>query len=192
MRIAILGWGSLVWDPRELKIRKRWYRRGPELPIEFSRISGGGRVTLVIDPANGHLVRARFAFSTCATVAEAVQNLQEREGCPLRKIGSATVGEKLNEASFAMQQHPKQCRLIYDWAAKNKMDAVVWTALESNFSEPEKAGIPFTPEAAATYIAGLKDDALKGALHYIGKAPAEVVTPVRMRVTRWCATQKIS
>ena len=68
----------------------------------------------------------------------------------------------MDATSFAMQQHPKQCELICNWASKNKVDAVIWTALESNFSEPDKAGVPFTPKAAAKYVDSLEGDALKG------------------------------
>lgn len=40
-QIAIIGWGSLVWDPRDLPIESPWHDDGPELPIEFARISSG-------------------------------------------------------------------------------------------------------------------------------------------------------
>ena len=53
MRIAIIAWGSLVWDPRTLQIKGDWVASGPELDIEFSRVSKDGRLTLVIDPVNG-------------------------------------------------------------------------------------------------------------------------------------------
>ena len=52
MNIAILGWGSLVPDPRGLPIADGWHQAGPVLPIEFSRISKDGQragcLTLVI------------------------------------------------------------------------------------------------------------------------------------------------
>ena len=51
MKIAILGWGSLIWNPDKLDFDKDfgWDPDGPKLPIEFSRISSNGRLTLIID-----------------------------------------------------------------------------------------------------------------------------------------------
>jgi hypothetical protein len=48
MKIAVLGWGSLIWQPRELRISLPiWKTDGPELPVEFARVSMDGRLTLV-------------------------------------------------------------------------------------------------------------------------------------------------
>ena len=40
MKIAILAWGSLIWQPKELAYNKTfgWQKDGPILPIEFARI----------------------------------------------------------------------------------------------------------------------------------------------------------
>ena len=46
--IACLGWGSLIWDPKDLPIESGWHTDGPHLPVEFTRVSGGERLTLVI------------------------------------------------------------------------------------------------------------------------------------------------
>ena len=52
MKIAILGWGSLIWQPKDLKFDANigWKEKGPILPIEFARISKDGRLALVITP----------------------------------------------------------------------------------------------------------------------------------------------
>jgi len=65
MHIAILGWGSLLWDQRPEfdDHHGLWELDGPNLKIEFSRISQtrGGALTLVIDPTNG--TRCRVAHT---------------------------------------------------------------------------------------------------------------------------------
>ena len=45
VKFAVLGWGSLIWDPRELKIAAKFAPNGPLLPIEFCRVSKDGRFT---------------------------------------------------------------------------------------------------------------------------------------------------
>jgi hypothetical protein len=53
MKVLVLAWGSLVWDPGALRLASNWMEGGPVLPIEFSRISDDGRLTLVIDERHG-------------------------------------------------------------------------------------------------------------------------------------------
>ena len=71
MAIAILAWGSLIWNPGSLHIVDGWRPGGPTLPIEFSRISDNGRLTLVIDEACGVPVPTCFALSMFDNVQEA-------------------------------------------------------------------------------------------------------------------------
>src|SRR5579872_7505583 len=67
MKIAILGWGSLLWEPGEFfnEWITAWQPDGPELDIEFSRISRkrGGALTLVIDETNGASTKVAWCLS---------------------------------------------------------------------------------------------------------------------------------
>jgi hypothetical protein len=87
-RICCLGWGSLIWDPRNLALRSPavWREDGPMLPIEFARKSSDGRITLVLSTA-GPAVPVLWAEMDVATLAQARDNLAEREGCSVSAIG---------------------------------------------------------------------------------------------------------
>ena len=79
MKTAILGWGSLIWQPKDLKFDTNigWKENGPILPIEFARISKDGRLTLVITP-NGTDVKTLYAVSSFDNLELAVLNLKKR------------------------------------------------------------------------------------------------------------------
>jgi hypothetical protein len=49
MKIACIGWGSLIWDNGNLDSKGDWQNDGPMIPVEFARQSKNGRITLVID-----------------------------------------------------------------------------------------------------------------------------------------------
>jgi hypothetical protein len=88
MKIAILGWGFLIWDPRELRLASNWPEGGPVLPIEFSRISDDGHLILVIDERHGVNVRTCYAHSSLTDLDRAVVDVQHRERTPRRdRIG---------------------------------------------------------------------------------------------------------
>jgi hypothetical protein len=87
MKIAILGWGSLIWNPGELKTSGDWQYDGPHLPIEFARVSGDQRLTLVIRP-NSKKVKTLYTTSSFSDLQSAIENLQIREKCTdIKKIG---------------------------------------------------------------------------------------------------------
>lgn len=186
MKIAVLAWGSLIWEPRSLQTTTGFVPIGPELLIEFSRVSRDKRLTLVIDEAIGAPCRTCVAQIAHADLNTAKNNLKEREGMDhVNGVGfvdltTNTVGKR------AKERHPVAVEAIRSWASATGHDAVIWTALASNFHEPEKAGKPFTVDAAMEYLDGLDKQELAAALHYIWNAPPEVQTPVRDAVaSRW-------
>lgn len=180
MRIAILGWGSLIWDQRDLPISGDWERGGPVLPIEFSRISTRGEragcLTLVINEQHGVKVTTRFALSPRTKLDQAIADLRIREGTSSDSIGYVNLVSDTVRV-YTRQQHPNACSAIKAWAQAQRWDAVVWTALPSNFDTEKKN--PFSVDAAIQHLNGLVEPAKSHALAYLQKAPLEVVTPVR-------------
>ena len=69
MKIAFLGWGSLIWDQRELRTKGNWNGDGPSLPIEYRRISRDGRITLVLYP-NAEEVKTLWAHADYEKLGE--------------------------------------------------------------------------------------------------------------------------
>lgn len=87
MKVAIIAWGSLCWDPRDLSISsENWLVDGPELPVEFARISNDGRLTLVIK-LGWDKVTTLYAISSFDTLTDAINNLRIREGTTETNIG---------------------------------------------------------------------------------------------------------
>src|SRR5208282_3710431 len=189
VKSAVLAWGSLLWDPRDLQTAAQFAPNGPLLPIEFCRISADGRLTLAIDETFGAVCKTYSAPCALEALDAAIENLRVREGMPnARAVGFVELGSG-RQSDVAMQRHPEAVTTIGAWAAWNGYDAAIWTAHASNFDEPGKGGEPFSVTAAIRYLETLEGhDGAKfaRALTYIRKAPPEVETPVRDEVAkRW-------
>jgi len=98
-KIAVLGWGSLVWDPRDLQAAAKFAPNGPLLPIEFCRISGDGRLTLVIDETFGAVCTTCSARSAIEDLDAAIENLRVREGM---QKGGASAGHDRHREKFGL------------------------------------------------------------------------------------------
>jgi hypothetical protein len=176
MRIAIIAWGSLIWDPRELPIDGSWQNGGPRLPLEFSRVSKDGRLTLVIDQDHGAVVDTSYAASPRAVLGDAIADLAAREGTTLKRIGFV---DSIGSAQ-GPPEHARACAQVRSWLAATDFAAAIWTALDSNFEST--IGRPFTVENAVGYLEALLVSARERALNYFAKSPREVDTPLRRRL----------
>ena len=134
MSIAILSWGSLTWNPRDLPISGKWQQDGPVLPIEFSRISSDGRLTLVIDEQDGVPVTTRYARRPRTNLDDATADLRVRGGTVKDRIGYVNLVRN-TKRGWARQHHPAACDTIKAWAKAGGWNAVVWTALTPNFED---------------------------------------------------------
>lgn len=181
MNIAIIGWGSLVWCPRDLPIKRNWQRGGPVLPIEFSRVSKDARLTLVIDPKNGKLVTTQFVFSSRTDLQDAVADLRDREETKMEFIGfTDRSGEQASSRRW--EKHRDAQLRILPWLEKSDFDAAVWTALEANYEQQQ--GRKFSVDDAAAYLKNLPESPRENALRYIRSAPAEVDTRLRQKLAQ--------
>lgn len=177
LKIAVLGWGSLIANPngdastgqRPLRIAGVFHPSGPVLPLEFSRISNDGRLTLVVDPRNGTMCETLYAMSAMPNLDSATQNLAEREGTPLRHVHFVARGEDHTDDSIH--------RSISEWRVKNQLSAVIWTGLPPKFSFHHFT--EFSTEAAIAYLKSLTGETRKKSLNYIATAPATIQTPLR-------------
>lgn len=185
MNIALLGWGSLLWEKGLLRLETNWMPGGPVLPIEFSRVSKSraGALTLVIDPENGVDVVTRFARSAYQDLPEALYHLSQRERAPEKLIGYVNCQTGQSRSALL----PDAALSIANWAARAAFDAVIWTDLPANFGSIDKQqfsaladpALPFTLEHALLYLHALMPPGADKAREYIRNAPLEVDTPLR-------------
>lgn len=174
MSIAILGWGSLIWDPRELGERiGPWLRPGAVLPIEFSRISSGDRLTLVIDEQHGVWVPTQYTLSTRLTLEEAILDMSAREGTT--QPDAIGFVDRRDDTRRSRSDHISD--IITTWLIEQSLDAAVWTDLATNFASRRR--VPFSVAAAAAYVSDLEEPRRQAALEYVRNAPVEIDTPVR-------------
>lgn len=143
--IACLGWGSLIWGPRELAIQRQWFNDGPLIHVEFARQSQDGRITLVLTES-ANPVRSLWALMDTVDLASAKSALRRREGVPAKNeekhIGSWSVGEA----------SPDLIPTLAEWASAHGIAYVIWTNLPPKFAGEEQ--VP-SSEQVTEYLAGL-------------------------------------
>ncbi|HEX9667551.1 MAG TPA: hypothetical protein VGA95_13470 [Thermodesulfobacteriota bacterium] len=189
MRIVIIGWGSVIWDPRDLPREGIWQSEGPRLPIEFSRVSRGRRLTGIIDYEHGTDVETKYVISPRVDIDDAIEDLRVREDTVKKHIGF--VDNKHNIASDTAHSNDRRtCETVKRWLAKTDFLGAVWTALRSNFRE--ETGRDFSVEHGVEYIRNLPTTARQQALKYIRNAPTEVDTPLRRKLLELRMLEKCS
>lgn len=176
MKIALLGWGSLIWDHSsgfDSKIGC-WEGDGPVLPLEFSRISSTrkGALVLVIDRDVGTEVDVLYALSLRDDPDDALADLRDREKTKMKYIGFVDLVTDEQRG-----RDPEAVATIKAWAQQRGIQFVAWTDLASNFKA--KKDVAFSNEAGLKHLKGLSKLGLRQAVKYIMKAPAQVDTQFR-------------
>jgi hypothetical protein len=169
MKIACLGWGSLVWDPRGLPIEGQWLEDGPLAPVELLRQSDDGRITLVIEPS-AMPITLLWANMGSIDLRQAKQALGEREGIPL-SLRDSRIGQwqRGGVATDSIQDLPA-------WAEERNLGAVIWTALGPKFDG--RVAKP-SLEQVVGYLRGLSGKKRSRAKEYIRCAPRQIDTEYR-------------
>lgn len=177
MRIAIIGWGSLVWDPRELAIETRW-RPGPQLPVEFARVAKNGRATLAL--AGDVYSSAFWALSSHETFEAACENLRQREGSNSRDIHFTENGQlQTGDDKPKHEDSMDVASTVHGWTRDTPgIDGAVWTGLPQNHFDPDLD----LPIQVVNNLQSLEGPTSETARAYVQHAPATVQTPVRNAV----------
>lgn len=185
-RIAVIGWGSLLWDLDDLapKIEGPWLMRaGPALPFEFSRISPKRQLALVLclDPEQGAPCPTNAILSIRADIHEAAEDLRARERA--KEIGF--IGAFCARTGYHRSRLPEVAPIFANWCEATGAAGAVWTDLDSNFSE--MSGADFSITAAIAYLRTLAGAPFDEAVRYIERAPETTETPLRaaLRADPW-------
>lgn len=176
MKIACIGWGSLIWRPETLLIHRKWYEDGPVLPVEFARQSRDGRLTLVI-LKNSKPVRTMWALMLTDNLEEAKKSLLDRESIPENKME-----EYIGVIKSDDETKDEISQTIKEWLNKLDLDAAIWTNLPPKFKK-ENNKAP-TLEEALTYLKNLKINTFQTAIEYINKTPKQIDTPYRQGIEK--------
>lgn len=176
-RIAILGWGSLLWDISDKGFddqHEDWKLDGPTLKLEFSRKSTSrlNALTLVIDPIHGQECHVAYSLSKRSSLDEAIADLSARE-----KTKNESVGFAFADGSHRNGRDSSSIDGISQWAKDQSIDVVIWTDLPGSFS-----GVPKHEfvKAAVDHVQRLPAEGKVKVAEYVWRAPDFVVTPLRI------------
>jgi hypothetical protein len=173
-RIACIGWGSLIWDSRNLPVEGEWRADGPMLPIEFARESADGRITLVLcDSVKA--VQAYWCLLSVEDVSAAILALAYREGITSRMAKAIGRWNSMDGKS-----HGVCAADIAEWARSKDLDGVVWTNLPYGLRD-SRGRMPTEAEVLA-HLSQLSGESLESAKRYVQMAPAQIDTAYRRSI----------
>src|SRR5207247_4310952 len=133
-------------------------------PVEFSRRSDRGRLTLVID-SRGDPVLTYAAISACPTTDTAIEELRSREG---QRVRTEDIGVVVGNEVIRSRDAEAGAR-IRAWATEKHVGRVIWTDLRSEWPE-------FSLARAVAHLRDLNDADREHARIYFLNAPAETNT----------------
>jgi hypothetical protein len=130
---------------------------------------------LSMNPAGPHAPR-----TWPEAINDAIENLCARERMQTTKGVGFVVAAFRKRSATAKDRHLIALLTIANWVRTSDYDAVIWTALASNFQQ--KTCDAFSVKGAIRYLEQLDHAARAVALNYIRRALPEVQTPLRSAV----------
>ena len=173
MKIACLGWGSLIWKPGVLPVASEWHDYGPRLPIEFAREGDHGELATVLC-GGAKEQPAWWVMLSSTDLGQARELLRQRE--EIDPSHPEWVGDTETD------QRGAAVEAIRAWAHGRGIDAVVWTALP-----PRCDGIDGqmpSEDDAVRYLDALEGKERAHAEQYVRRVPAMIATRNRAAIER--------
>jgi len=174
--IACIGWGSLIWDKRDLDVDGEWRADGPLLPVEFARKSDNGLITLVLVQGCERVTTLWSVFNT-NELNEARESLRVRE-----RIFPSRGPDLIADWRRGENATCEPDTTISAWAAARNLDAAVWTNLKPKFAG--KNGRMPTESEVVAYLQALEGKTRLAAEEYVRRAPRQIATTYRGAIER--------
>lgn len=183
MKIAVIGWGSIIWDKGSLKTTGDWRHDGPELPLEFCRISSPGkskeRLTLVLSEIGTKCI-TYWDLMAATDLKTARNNLRDREGAVTDDI-----------EIYLRDQNPLSRAAVHmeSWLKGHpEVDAVIWTGVSSNWRLLRNKD--FSKEDLIQYLDSKKSSIARIKENF-DKTPEQLQTMGKDVFVKWCKEQGI-
>lgn len=168
MKIACIGWGSIIWEPNALPIAGNWQADGPAIPIEFARQAADGRILLVVDNKS-RSVKTYWAMMATLNLSESVAALKTRERT-----------EKIEIVGKNYPAKTKTAQIIKNWLDSKNIEYAIWSNLPPKFDNQND--LRPTGEQVVQYLKSLKGKTREMAEEYIRKAPKQHTTEYRQLI----------
>lgn len=175
MKIAFIGWGSLLRVSHALKIAGKWQSDGPFLPLEFAYVTKSGILALAIHPDSCQ-VQTFWAQSDFEVLEEAKAALGKHSKTELSNICFFCGAENSNNGELTLTITTN----LRAWVEPKKLDAVVWIGRGSNFKEA--TGTDFSEDNVIDYVTGLSKNQRLAAEKYVISNPEQIETAIRRRL----------
>lgn len=170
MVIACVAYGSLVWNPKPLKLSSEWHKDGPFLPVE---LTDHEKTKMCFTLTSGaRPVQTLWATMPTEDITVAIEKLSKRERMSPWELVDCSIGYWTRRKNRGICSHT-----IGEWAMSKNIDGVVWTALEPRF-RGDVGKTPTLSEVIAFLRSLIEAGTEANAKEYV------VRSPIRTKYTR--------